>query len=214
MISELIYSILENVIITYTTEEVKNFWDKLKRKDFLKKTRKSIADFCNRNESTYINSDSFQTFLKVGKPLEKIITALISPSRYEDKDVIIDKLISEAETIAARNNKTMLLQDKSMIRDLCNLIYDEVFSYFMNELSSEQRVFIGYLEKRINSALIAIDNLSRELDESKMEVCSTINRLSYMNPFIAEKLSDALLHRIWSGEFLEVEDLYSMLYIL
>lgn len=65
IMTELLLSMLENIIYDITGSVIKKWTDRCRWNRFLKMLRKDISKFCEKNESIYINSGAFEYFIVI-----------------------------------------------------------------------------------------------------------------------------------------------------
>ena len=76
--TELLSTMLENLIYDITTSVIKKRLDRYHLKRFLKMLRKDISKFCEKNESMYIDSSAFDYFIRNTDFLNKVIERSIA----------------------------------------------------------------------------------------------------------------------------------------
>ena len=143
MAATIILELFQSFFYDVTLNKVNGFLDKINKKRFLKKLEKKIGKFCSDNESTYIDSGAFATFLRRNKPIERIMKNAIANEETVDINQLIKKLIREAQNVAEKSEIKLSCNDISMITDLCKLIDSNMNDYYYNKLSSEQRYIVS-----------------------------------------------------------------------
>ncbi|MCH5271960.1 MAG: hypothetical protein J1E83_14670 [Lachnospiraceae bacterium] len=203
----LITSIFENFLYDVTADACKGFFQRRKRDNFLKSVEKEIAKFCRENETTYLDSGAFQSFLLNNKPLDRIMQNVIAMPNSYSSDVLAKKMVEEAQAIAEKSDIKLLIDDKRVVQDLCKLIDLKTYQFYTKILTTGQQFIVSSNYKNTVKLQKKIEECQEggyaHLEQVKKELLSATRLSDYK----AEAIAELICKKMWMGLFDEVEDL-------
>lgn len=209
-IVELINSIFEDFIYDVTTDACKGFWQGRKRTAFLKSVKREIRKFLRKNETAYLDSGDFESFLRYNKPLNRIMQNAIALENPCPSDILIEKLLEEAEAIVEKNGRKLSIDDRRVVQDLCKMIGQKVHLFYYNRLSQEQRFIVSCSSKNTAKLQKYIKEYAEgnynHLEQVKEELLTVIQLSDYK----AEPIVELIYRKMWLGLFEEVEELMDL----
>ena len=126
VMTELLSTMLENLIYDITTSVIKKRLDRYHLKRFLKMLRKDISKFCEKNESMYIDSSAFDYFIRNTDFLNKVIERSIATKLEKGNKEFLRDEIKKAREIAVAEGVMFANSEERVIKDLYHLIMDRV----------------------------------------------------------------------------------------
>lgn len=202
----LINSIFENFIYDVTADACKGFWQRKKRDNFLKSVKKEITKFFRENETVYLDSGAFESFLRYNKPLNRIMQNAIALENSHPSDVLTEKLLEEAQAIAESNGIKLSIDDRRVVQDLCKLIDQKIHIFYYNMLSPNQQFIVTCSSKNTVKLQRHIEEYAEgnydHLEQVKRELLSAVRLSDYK----AETIVELIYRKMWLGLFEEVED--------
>jgi hypothetical protein len=207
VVATIILELFQSFFYDVTLNKVNGFWDKINKKRFLKKLEKKIGKFCSDNESTYIDSGAFATFLRRNKPIERIMNNAIANEETVDINQLIKKLIREAQNVAEKSEMKLSCNDISMITDLCKLIDSNMNYYYYNKLSSEQRYIVSRSSRETEKLRNDIYQISQGQKEQIEQVKKIVLETASLSDYRAKPIAELICKKMWSGQFAEIKDL-------
>lgn len=202
----LINSIFENFVYDVTANACKGFWQRRKRDIFLKSVKKEITKFLQEKETTYLDSGAFESFLRYNKPLSRIMQNAIALENSDPSDVLIEKLLEEAQALAEENGRKLSIDDRRVVQDLCKLIDQKIHLFYFNTLSLDQQYIVSCNSKNTAQLKKHIEECTEgnndHLEQVKRELLAAVRLSDYK----AEPIVELICRKMWLGLFEEVED--------
>lgn len=205
LIGGIILSCVQSFIYDISTGACKGMVKKYKQKKFLNEVEKKIKDFCLRNESIYIDSDTFRNFIKYHKPFDKVMQNALSMNKSISIEQLTNSIVTEAEEVAKANNLVLSVDDRRTLKDLLTLISDEITRYFQNILDDDQKYIVSsnvqntkIIQRDIYNAIEGQNQNFTSLEKYMREVTS-------ISAYKAEPIAELICKKMWLGEFDEVE---------
>lgn len=209
-----ILPILQNYISEIVLDGKEGIITKWKHKQFLKNLNTAIVDFCNRNECLYIDSGAFEYFIRSTDFLKKIVERAVSTKIEESDKVFFTSWIEKAREIANAEAISFSPNEERLIRDLCNIIENQVRAYYNQKLSVEQKVIVAkHLREFAEMKETIVDGKNEIKKDNKTQteiILNAIKDASVIGESKAELLSEILITSIWEGRIKEFENLASV----
>ncbi len=117
-----VISCVQNFIYDISIGACKGFIKKYKQKRFCKRVENEIQIFCKKNESLYIDSDSFQNFITYHKPFDRVMENALSLGDAVDIDQLSNDIVAEAEETAKTGGQVLSIDDRRVFKDLLTLV--------------------------------------------------------------------------------------------
>lgn len=202
-----IVSILQNYISELVLDGKEGVIKKWKHNRFLKKLNQVIIDFCSKNECYYLDSSAFEYFIRSTDFLNKIVERAVVV-RVDESDIVFrDSWIRKAREIANKEGIAFSTKEEGIIKDLWNIIDEEVKKYYNQKLSIEQRRVTAIHLRDIAELKEQLEGIKNQSQAQSQEVLKVINNLDTIGESNAELLSNILIADIWEGRIKEFEDL-------
>lgn len=209
-----ILPILQNYISEIVLDGKEGLLKKWKHKRFLKKLDRAIIDFCDRNECCYLDSGAFEYFVRSTDFLKKIVERAVSTKIEESDKVFFTSWIEKAREIANAEAISFSPNEERLIRDLCNIIENQVRAYYNQKLSVEQKVIVAkHLREFAEMKETIVDGKNEIKKDNKTQteiILNAIKDASVIGESKAELLSEILITSIWEGRIEEFENLASV----
>ncbi len=205
--AELLYSILESLIYDITSSVVKNWFDSLRLKSFLKKLEKEINKFCRDNESKYIDSSAFDFFIRSTDFLKKVIERAITTKLEKSNKEFLQDEIKRAREIAVAEDIAFSNSDERTIKDLYRLIEESVGTYHRNKLSIEQRHIVSLYLNQLAELKEAVNTNRKEYRQEHREILNAIKEEGKLGNTKASLIADLLSKEFFEGRFQDFDDL-------
>ena len=201
----LIVSSIESFIYDVSSGACQGCFQKYKQKRFLKKLKKTIQDFCLKNESIYIDSDTFRNFVLYHKPFERIMQNAVSLSEAKSIEELTNSIIEEAEDNAKSSDKRLSVDDKRTLKVLCHLVNAEIDRYFNSVLEDGQKYIISKNAQDTQRILMSIKDSEEGTERSSLYLENCIKDATSLSPYKTEAIAEFLCKKMWIGAFEEVE---------
>lgn len=209
-----ILPILQNYISELVLDGKEGLLKKWKHKRFLKMLDEAIIDFCNRNECYYLDSGAFEYFVSSTDFLKKIVERAVSTKIDESDKVFFVSWIEKAKEIAEAEAVSFSPNEERLIKNLCDIINNQVKDYYNQKLSVEQKIIVArHLRElaEIKETIVDVKNdVKKDYKSQTGMILNAIKDASVIGESKAELLSEILIADIWEGRIKEFEDLASV----
>ena len=172
---------------------------------FIKLLKREIADFCERNESIYLNSSSFECFIRQSRFIEKTIERSLSVKIDMSARDFQKQMIKEARGIAVAEDVSFFHSEERIIKDLYKVISDRVSNYYNNMLSTEQKRIVSIALSEIKKFQNEFKDVTSEQMETLADIKSTVDSLKKLGDSKAEPIIMMLGRMAWKGRFEEID---------
>lgn len=207
MIAELLSVMLENFIYDITSSLIMNWRDKYRWNRFFKKLRKDVSKFCEKNESTYIDSGAFDYFIRNTDFLKRVIERSIATKPEKTNKEFLGDEIKKAREIAVAEGITFANDEERVIKDLYHLIMDELGAYYRNSLSIKQRHMVSMYLNQFAELKEAVNANHKENRKDFNEILNTLKEVGKLNNTKASLIADLLSKELYEGWIQEFDDL-------
>ncbi|BDZ76119.1 hypothetical protein [Claveliimonas bilis] len=205
--TELLSTMLENLIYDITTSAIKKRLDRYRLKRFIKMLRKDISAFCEKNESIYIDSSAFDYFIRNTDFLNKVIERSIATKLEKGNKEFLRDEIKKAREIAVAEGVTFANSEERVIKDLYHLIMDRVGTYYRNSLSVEQRHMVSICMNQFAELEEAVNANHKEDCKEHREILNAIKEGGKLSNTKAALIADLLSKELYEGRIQEFDDL-------
>lgn len=207
VMTELLSTMLENLIYDITASVIKKWQDRCRWKRFLKILRKDVSKFCEKNESIYIDSSAFDYFIRNTDFLKRVIERSIATKLENSNKEFLRDEIKKAREIAVAEGITFSNSEERVIEDLYHLIMDEVGAYYRNSLSVEQRHMVSMCLDQLAELKEAVNANHKENRKDFNEFLNTVKEAGKLNNTKASLIADLLSKELYEGWIQEFDDL-------
>ena len=207
MIATIIISCVQSFIYDSFSTVCKNCFQKFKREKFFRELKRKIQEFFRHNESVYIDGEAFRNFIENHKPFERIMRNALAMDESEAADILISKIIIEAEESAKAVGQRLSYDDKRVLKDICTLINSEICTFYSDNFNDAQKFIISQNVRNSKKILDSFDQGNKQTIATVKEV---IRGAASLTPYKAEILTGLIYKKMWLGEFTEVEQLYQI----
>lgn len=207
VMTELLSTMLENLIYDITGSVIKKWQDRYRWKRFLKMLRKDVSKFCEKNESIYINSSAFDYFIRNTDFLKRVIERSIATKLEKSNKEFLRDEIKKAREIAVAEGITFANSEERVIKDLYHLIMDGVGAYYRNSLSVEQRHMVSMCLDQLAELKEAVNANHKENRKDFNEILNTVKEAGKLNNTKASLIADLLSKELYEGWIQEFDDL-------
>ena len=205
MIGSTITACIQNLIYDFSSGACKGIIKRYKRRKFCKSVEKKIQSFCLRNESLYIDSESFKNFIVYHKPFYKVMENALSIDDSISIYQLSDTLIAEAEESAKISNQVLSEYDRRALKDLLILINNEITMFFESVLDDSQKYIVSkniQNTKMLQKDIKALGDGNNQKIESLEKVLREAISLSDNE---AESIAELICKKMWLGDFDDIE---------
>lgn len=207
IMTELLLSMLENIIYDITGSVIKKWTDRCRWNRFLKMLRKDINKFCEKNESIYINSGAFEYFIRNTDFLKRVIERSVATKLEKSNKAFLQDETRKAREIAVAEGITFANSEESVIEGLYHLIMDKVGTYYRNSLSVEQRHMVSVCLDQLTELKEAVNANHKENRKDFIEILNTVKEAGKLNNMEASLIADLLSKELYEGRLQEFDDL-------
>lgn len=205
LIVDLVSSCVSNCIGVISEEACNRFINRIREKKLRKKIEKQIHDFCVKNANLYLDSSSFENFLKYHRPLERIIINAFSIEGAINFEQLVQIIVEEAEEAARKSGQILTIDDKRIIKELCVLINDGITKYSNEILNESQKRLVSQIAQNTSRIQNDLNRIGLGVKESTASIEKIIRESSSINPNMAEAIMKMICRKMWAGEFEDVE---------
>ena len=205
IMTELLLSMLENIIYDITGSVIKKWTDRCRWNRFLKMLRKDISKFCEKNESIYINSGAFEYFIRNTDFLKRVIERSVATKLEKSNKAFLQDETRKAREIAVAEGITFANSEESVIEGLYHLIMDKVGTYYRNSLSVEQRRMVSICLDQLTELKEAVNANHKENRKDIIEILNTVKVAGKLNNMEASLIADLLSKELYEGRLQEFD---------
>ena len=205
MIVGIIISCVQNFIYDISIGACNGIIKKHKQKKFCKRVKKNIQDFCLKNESLYIDSESFRNFISYHKPFDRVMENALSLGDSVSIDQLSNNLVAEAEEAAKISGQVLSVDDRKVLKDLLTLVSDEVTRYYRDVLDNGQKYIVSQNAQNTKKLQRDIKRVGDGNNQRLESVEKLLRNATSISAYKAEPIAELICKKMWLGEFDEVE---------
>lgn len=205
LIGGIIISCVQNFIYDISVGACKDFIKKYKQRQFCKRVENKIQSFCLRNESLYIDSESFRNFITYHKPFERVMENALSLGDAISIDQLSNNLVAEAEDTAKIGGQVLSVDDRRVLKDLLTLVSNEMTSYYRDVLDDGQKYIVSQNAQNTKMLQKDIKNVGDGNNQRIESVEKLLRDATSISAYKAEPIAELICKKMWLGEFDEVE---------
>ena len=202
-----VISCVQNFIYDISIGACKGFIKKYKQKRFCKRVENEIQNFCKKNESLYIDSESFQNFITYHKPFDRVMENVLSLGDAVDIDQLSNDIVAEAEDAAKTGGQILSIDDRRVFKDLLTLVSNEITSYYRDVLDDSQKYIVSQNAQNTKMLQREIKKVGDGNNQKIENVERYLRDAMSISPYKAEPIAELICKKMWLGEFDEVETL-------
>lgn len=204
-IGGIISSYFQSFIYDISSGACKGIIKKIKQKIFINGVKKEIHSFCLRNESLYVDSESFRNFITYHKPFNRIMENALSLGESIDIDQLSDTLIAEAEDSAKTNNQVLSVNDRRVLKDLMTLINNKITRYYRDYLDDGQKIIVSQNAQNFKMLQKDIKNIGDGNNQKIESVEKLLRKATSISDYKAETIAELICKKMWLGAFDDVD---------
>lgn len=205
MIGAMVISCVQNFIYDISAGACKGLIKKCKQKRFCKRVEKEIQSFCVRNESLYIDSESFRNFVSYNKPFDRVMENALSLGDSISIELLSNNLVEEAVEAAKTSNQVLSVDDCRVLKDLLTLISNEITIYYRDVLDDGQKYIVSQNAQNTKMLQRDIKNVGEGNNQKIESVEKLLREATSISAYKAEPIAELICKKMWLGEFDEVE---------
>lgn len=207
IIAELLKVTLENYIYDITSSSMKTWFDKCRQKRFLRGIKKDIAEFCSRNQCLYLDSSTFEYFIRNTRFVERVIERAVSTKLDSSDEEFLKVEIKKAREIASNENVSFSYNEERIVKDLYYVIDNKVGDYYRSKLSSEQRHIVAVYLESISALRESVDEFKGNSLSNQAEIINILKNETRLSDAKAEIIANLFFAELCDGRFQEFDDL-------
>lgn len=207
VMAELLSAMLENLIYDITSSVTRKWLDRYRLNSFLRTLRKDVSQFCEKNESVYINSGAFDYFIRSTDFLKRVIERSIATKLDKSNKEFLRDEIKKARDIAVAEGVAFANGEERVIKDLYHLIMNRVGIYYRDRLSVEQRHMVSLCLNQLTELKKAINANHEEECKAHRELFNAIKEEGKLNNTKAALIAELLSKELCEGRIQEFDDL-------
>ena len=202
-----VISCVQNFIYDISVGACKGLIKKYKQKRFFKRVENEIQSFCKKNESLYIDSESFQNFITYHKPFDRVMENALSLGDDLSIDQLSNDIVFEAEESAQIGGQVLSVDDRRVLKDLLTLVNDEMTSYYRDVLDDGQKYIVSQNAQNTKILQRDIKKVGDGNNQRIESVEKLLRDVTAISAYKAEPITELICKKMWLGEFDEVETL-------
>lgn len=210
MIGGIVTSCVQNFIYDISSGACKGILKKCKQKRFCKKVEEEIQSFCLKNESLYIDSESFKNFVSYHKPFDKVMENALSLEDSISIDQLSNNLVAEAVEAAKTSDQVLSVDDRRVLKDLLALVNNEITTYYRDVLDEGQKYIVSQNAQNTKLLQRDIKNIGEGNNQKIESVKRQLREATSISAYKAESIAELICKKMWLGEFDDVEAIYQL----
>ena len=209
---ELIVTVFESFASETVLSAKTNIIQKWRYKKFIQKLEQAINEFCKAHECIYLDSSSFEYFIRNTHFVEKVVGRCISTKIDQSKKDFLRDQVKEARNIAERENVYFSHDEENLIKDLYKLIEENTTLFYDSLLSDSQKRIVALFlrgNEETNELVVEGNKVNRENFECLQK---RLIETTTISAYKAEPIARLISRKIWTGELQDIEEMMPLIY--
>lgn len=206
MISNLLSVVLEDYIHDSIGTMTKKWFDKRRYNRFLDDLKSEIKNYCERNECRYLDSSSFEFFIRNTRFIESTIERAVTTKIDINNKEFIKREIKKAREISEKENVEFNKNEERIIKEIYRIVTDRVSDYYQNRLTPEQRHEVFICLKNLVELKDSVNEFKEQSFANDREILDAIKE-SKLSDTKAAVIAELMSDELFEGRFQEFDSL-------